>query len=155
MLLALARRVMRRPPDFVIGGRDRPYMERWWLIPRNPWFNVYLHRILRSDDDRALHDHPWVNCSILLDGSYVELVPARRGGYAWGAPTTAKRRRAGAVVLRRARAPHRLVLDGGAAVISLFVTGPRTREWGFYAEHGWVHWQAFTDPDDPGLYRPR
>ena len=74
MLLALARRVMRRPPDFVIGGSDRPYMHPWWLIPRNPWFNVYLHRIMRSDDDRALHDHPWVNCSVLLEGSYVELV---------------------------------------------------------------------------------
>jgi hypothetical protein len=48
-----------RPPDFVIGG-DSPYMLRWWIIPRNKFFNIYLHRFLRSDDDRALHDHPWV-----------------------------------------------------------------------------------------------
>lgn len=58
-----------RAPDFVIGRTGDPYMERWWLIPRNRFFNIYLHRFWRSDDDRALHDHPWVNLSILLKGS--------------------------------------------------------------------------------------
>lgn len=42
-----------RNPDFIIGGAD-PYMLRWWVIPRNKVFNIYLHRFLRSDDDRAL-----------------------------------------------------------------------------------------------------
>lgn len=54
-LLAIAKR---RPPDVVIGGDASPYMRRWWVIPRNRRFNVYLHHFLRSDDDRALHDHP-------------------------------------------------------------------------------------------------
>ena len=48
----------RRPPDFVIGGADRPYMRRWYLVPKNTQLNVYLHHFRRSDDDRALHDHP-------------------------------------------------------------------------------------------------
>ena len=26
---------------------------------RNKIFNIYLHQIIRSDDDRALHDHPY------------------------------------------------------------------------------------------------
>jgi hypothetical protein len=59
-----------RDPDFVIGRAGRPYLRRWWVIPRNRWFNIYLQEILQDDDDRALHDHPWVNCSIILRGSY-------------------------------------------------------------------------------------
>ena len=54
-------------------------MRRWWVIPRNKWFNVYLHHFLRSDDDRALHDQPWWNLSILLDGEYTEHTIAAGG----------------------------------------------------------------------------
>jgi hypothetical protein len=43
-----------RAPDFIIGGAERPYMLRWFLLPRNEVFNIYYHRILRDDDDRAL-----------------------------------------------------------------------------------------------------
>ena len=56
----------KRPPNAIIGGPENPYLLRWWLIPRNRWFNVYLHQFKRSDDDRALHDHPWINASIVL-----------------------------------------------------------------------------------------
>lgn len=69
MLARLARhliaRATRRAPDVVIGEADSPYLLRWHPIPRNPIFNVYLHQFLRDDDDRALHDHPWVNVSLL------------------------------------------------------------------------------------------
>lgn len=154
MFLWFALRLMaRRAPDFVIGGADRPYMQRWWVIPRNRWFNIYLHKIIRSDDDRALHDHPWLNCSILLKGSYVEIVPAALP-YKYGDRTVVKVRHAGSVVTRRAVQPHRLeIID--EPVISLFITGPNVRTWGFYAPQGWVNWKDFTDPDDPGLYRPQ
>ena len=65
----LVEKALCRTPDLVIGGWDDPYLLRWWLIPRNRWFNVYLHLFLRSDDDRALHDHPWFNLSFLLEGA--------------------------------------------------------------------------------------
>ena len=52
----------RREPDFIIGDDHDPYLKRWWLIPRNPLVNVYLHQILRSDEDRALHDTPGLSC---------------------------------------------------------------------------------------------
>ena len=61
-----------RAPDFIIGGAEDAYMLRWWVIPRNRWFNIYLHKILRDDDPRALHDHPWWNISIVLKGGYLE-----------------------------------------------------------------------------------
>src|ERR1700684_1178987 len=60
-------------PHFVIGDPKNPYMLRWYILPRNPLFNVYLHKFLRNDDDdRALHDHPWPSLSLLVKGWVVE-----------------------------------------------------------------------------------
>lgn len=126
---------LRRPPDVVIGVN---YLSRWHVIPRNPLFNVYLHKFLGSDDERALHDHPWVNCSIVLKGSYREHTKQ-------GSPL----RRRGSIVLRRATAAHRLEVVHGP-VWTLFITGPRIRAWGFHCPQGWVHWRRFTKPGDKG-----
>lgn len=149
-----------RKPDFIIGGPDRPYLLRWWLIPRNRWFNVYLHKILRSDDDRALHDHPWWNVSIVLRGGYIEIMPdfsVATTPYTRIAdlPTCAKFRGAGSVVFRRARTSHRLVIPEPTAYFeghcwTLFITGPRIREWGFHCPKGWRLWRDFVAPDDRG-----
>lgn len=162
----------KRPPDFVIGGRDRPYLRRWFLIPRNAFFNVYLHKFMRDDDDRALHDHPWLfNASWLLKGSYIEHT-IKAGGI-----SARTRLDAGSFKFRWGAAPHRVellsnifyhtleipcYLTGGVIerrcqvhypihAWTLFITGPRIREWGFHCtERGWVHWKAFTAADDPG-----
>ena len=137
----LIARVTRRAPDFVIGGEQRPYLKRWWVIPQNRLMNVYLHQFLRSDDDRAEHDHPWANVSWLLQGYYWE----------WR-NDVAHLRIAGDVVVRPSgRIHHRIQLIGGAPVWTLFVTGPKYREWGFLCPNrGWVHWKLFTAADDPG-----
>lgn len=152
-LRALTRFVAnRRPPDVVIGGHESPYMRRWWVIPRNPRFNIYLHHFLRPDDDRALHDHPWWNVSWLLNGSYIEVVPLDPANPA-GA-TRSIMREAGAMAFRKAEAAHRIMLHPefwpaeGASPYrpcwTLFVTGPNIREWGFWCPKGWKHWKDFT-----------
>ena len=122
-----------REPDFVICPADNPYLRRWWIVPRNEACNVYLHEILRSDDDRALHDHPWPNTSMLIDGGYVEVTPD--GEFA---------RDAGWVGSRTADTAHRLIIPDGGRAISLFITGPKVRGWGFLCPRGWVHWRDFT-----------
>jgi hypothetical protein len=135
----------RRPPDFVIGGSERPYLRRWFVIPRNPIFNIYLHEFLRSDDDRALHDHPWSNLSCLLRGEYLEHTIAA-GGIENRAVL-----RAGDFRFRwTGRLAHRIELLSGPC-FTLFITGPRYREWGFHcAQRGWVHWKEFTAEHDSG-----
>lgn len=65
-LATWARQQMEREPDFLIGEPSAPYMRRWWIVPRNRMQNVYLHEILRSDTDEALHDHPFDNTSLLI-----------------------------------------------------------------------------------------
>jgi hypothetical protein len=122
-----------RPHDYRIGFN---YIRRWWILPRNPWCNVYLHEMRGSDIDRALHDHPWPNTSFLILGSYIEHTPEGRF-----------ERHSGDTVTRSASDLHRLELVGERA-ISLFATGPKQREWGFACEQGWVHWMDFTDPAD-------
>jgi len=134
-----ARTQMRRDPDFVIGDSDNPYLRRWWLVPHNEGCNVYLHEINRSDDDRALHDHPWDNTSQLLLGSYIEHTP--EGLF---------KREAGDVVHRKATDAHRLEVIPGQSAISLFMTGPKLREWGFHCPQGWKHWRDFVDERDTG-----
>lgn len=148
---------LQRDPDFVIGTQDDPYMRRWWILPRNRFFNVYLHQLLRDDDDRALHDHPWPSCSIILSGGYVEVMPVRGGDPAHG-PFLRERRLPGQVTFRGAWAAHRLevVRDGVTLPYSwsLFITGPRLREWGFHCPRGWKRWQDFTRAGSPGEIGP-
>lgn len=140
----------RRAPDFVIRPSGTDYLRRWWVIPRNPIFNIYLHEILQSDDDRALHDHPWVNCSILLRGCYWE------HGIAQGGVHARHLRVAGHIVARGARAAHRLEIPEarGQSCITLFITGPRLRQWGFHCpQAGWRHWRDFTGEDGSRIGR--
>lgn len=141
-----------RAPDFVIGPPGAPYLLRWWVIPRNRWFNIYLHNMLRDDDDRALHDHPWVNVSIILSGGYHEHMPAR--GWCKYLPLIPRDERMvwrgpGVVVFRYPTDCHRLSLGSGPSW-SLFITGPVMRSWGFWCPKGWRHWREFTSERDYG-----
>lgn len=136
-----------RFPDVVIGGHDNPYLMRWYVIPRNRFLNIYLHRFCRSDDDRALHDHPWINCSILLAGRYVEHTILS------GGVEVRTTRNAGEIKFRGARSAHRIELTDGNC-LTLFITGPRSREWGFHCPAGWKHWKDFTKPGASGEIGP-
>lgn len=144
-------RVSHRAPDFQIGGAENPYCNRWWVIPRNRLFNIYLHQFVRDDDDRALHTHPWINCSIPLRVGYGEVL---FNWSPWGGrmdlPTTRKALRLpGSITFRRAATAHRVELFRDAngtpiAAWSLFLTGPVMRPWGFWCAQGWRHWREFT-----------
>lgn len=140
----IKRRVTRRPPDFIIGGHENPYLLRWWAIPRNRFFNIYLHEFRRSDDDRALHDHPWFNLSVLLEGRYVEHT-IKAGGV-----RVAVERWRGAVKFRAPWSAHRVELHEEERCWTLFITGPVLRAWGFHCPNGWRHWKEFTDARDSG-----
>ena len=93
-----------RYPDIIIGEEHNPYLLRWYIIPRNRFFNIYLHKFCRSDDDRALHDHPWLfNLSVLVEGIYHEHLPGGR----------VVRRMAGRLSgfkFRWGKSPHRVAL---------------------------------------------
>ena len=126
-----------RKPDQTIGHK---YMLRWHLIRKPGVRNLYLHKYLGSDDDRALHDHPWASWSILLWGNLFEITQNKDGQEVqkriW--PLIPK--------YRSAQYSHRLILKGNKA-LTLFLTRKKSREWGFHCPKGWVHWTKFTDAD--------
>lgn len=125
------KRLLLRKPDAVIGDN---YLYRWFLIPHNKIINVYLHKFVGSDDDRALHDHPWWSISLLLKGNLTEVrknKPPRRPQ--WMAP-----------ILRKPTDAHRLI-NKGPPCWTLFITGPHVRQWGFHCPTGWKHWRTMTD----------
>ena len=126
-----------RPPDEIIGRNERsraphhfpvayPFLRRWLVIPKNRLFNIYYHNFVADDEDRALHDHPWANLSIVTHGYYREILPRGR-----------RMVRRGEWKLRRATDAHRIELVGGQPSWSLFITGPITRTWGFLCRDGW------------------
>ena len=141
------RRLLSGRPHQVIGGHDDPYLLRWYLIPRNPVLNVYLHKFLRSDDDRALHDHPWWFVSVILKGEYREITEhgdVLRVGGGWRLWEATR-----LLAFRPAEWRHRVALirDDGvheSPCWTLIVTGRRTRTWGFWCRRLIDTWSAET-----------
>lgn len=126
-----------KPADLVIGrgSNDVPYMERWFITRSFPERGetfpcFYVHRFSWSDQEE-LHDHPWDNLSIVLRGSYVEDTPA--GQFT---------RAAGHMVGRSATDTH-AIRSVEPGTVTLFMTGPRLREWGFHTAEGFVHHDLF------------
>ena len=137
-----------RTPDLIIAPDGEPYLYRWHVIPRNPHGNVYFHIQVRSDPERPLHDHPWDNTSGILAGIYHELMdmtPSR------GVPVWYARRR-GHVIFREAHWAHRLTLPPDTPyTMTLFTTGPKIREWGYWTDRGWVHNEELNRISEDGL----
>lgn len=122
-------------PYFHLPG----YMERYWFMPELFGHSVRLHHILRSDDDRALHDHPWDFSTILLRGQYIE---HRDDGYSHYGP--------GTQLWRAAGARHSLELPEGQTVWTLFMMGPRVQKWGFFPDGptgAKVPWEKYLSED--------
>jgi len=139
--------VTKHDPDFTVDGEDRTYLMRWWIIPRNPIFNVYLHCILADDRGRALHTHPWLFfVSWMLDGAYIE------ESYTKGRVYIRERAyRAGAVLVRGPWMAHRLEVERvglPGMALTLVFTGPVVKSWGFWTSKGFVNHRDY-DPAQP------
>lgn len=121
------------------------YIDRWHLIPRNDRFNIYLHKYYGGDRGRAPHDHPWWNCSVVLRGGFIEHTYMHSDAGHFDEVILV--RRVGDVVKRRATDIHRIVLPNRfiGKTWTLFITGPKTRKWGFWEDDGdtWVEWEEY------------
>ena len=131
-------------------------MRRYWLVKpaghgehsderdmtKNQW-GARVHWILKSDEARHLHDHPFDSISIILQGGYWE--HKIDGSRKWHGP--------GSIVRRKAEDAHRLELNTELSMagveyvpcVSIFITGPWRRDWGFHTGSGWVYWRDYLD----------
>ena len=106
--------------------------------------NIFLHKFLKSDPD-DLHDHPWPYFTFILCGGYWEYTPK---GKFWRGPLTFR--------WNRAKSLHRIELDPNVKNCwTLFIPGPKQREWGFVTKDGWVHNENYLNnrKNSPNMYK--
>lgn len=146
-----------REPDLIIAPAGHgEYIFRWWLVPHNKEANVYFHIQTASDPERPLHDHPWDNTSVILAGGYDEITQHVYGTGAKARLSSVEKdgfmggqhihsRRPGQTIHRIASTAHRLILPTHIPYsMSLFMTGPKVRDWGFWTDDGWVSYETVT-----------
>lgn len=123
---------------------DRPYLERYYVFLKdrdNFPFNVFLHRFLCSDPD-DVHDHPWPYATLILKGGYWEWIPQFNSrGEKCG--EIAKWRAPGHFRICSAKSYHRIELDPDVECWTLFMPGPKQRDWGFLVKNKWVQWEQY------------
>ena len=123
---------------------NEPYLERYYLLFRERErfpFNVFLHKFLKSDPD-DVHDHPWPFATLILRGGYWEWRPQFN---AQGQKIGEVARWCGPGSFRTARATtyHRIELDPAVTCWTLFMPGPKQRDWGFLVRNVWVQWEQY------------
>lgn len=129
---------------FFIRGKDQAdtvYLIRYLLV-NTKYFNFYIHRFLRSDGDDP-HDHPWNFMTYVVDGYYNEHkynlsgIDPIDGTFDYS--HVVNHRNKGSLVFRKATDVHKVVvtedipvLEKERAPLTICITGPRKREWGFW-----------------------
>lgn len=112
-----------------------PLVTRYYLVETRA-FAIYLHHLHTSDEDRALHDHPWSFVTCLLSSGYFEHTPSvQRLG------TVKTWRRRFSILWRPAEWQHRLELV--RPTWTLVLRFRRRREWGFETAKGWMDWRSY------------
>lgn len=130
-------------------GSENIYMRRWILLLPFGLGTLRVHQIMRSDDDRHLHDHPFDFTSFLLSGGYFESIPCDGrllfGNSVWPVRQTkvTHYRPRFSIVRKKAEDLHALTLT--CPVWTLVYGGPKRREWGFATELGWIHNERYFD----------
>ena len=143
ILFLLKNIICNRPYDELI---DVDYMERWHLkrtkteeghlyINSDDIHNIYFHRFIGSDGP-VMHDHPWWSISFILSNSYTEHTP--EGSF---------KRKAGDIIYRSAHSLHWIEIED--PVYTLFITGPKIKEWGFMCSKVWFHWKDYMQMRGP------
>lgn len=127
-----------------------PYLHRWHLF-RSRRFTVMLHKFYRSDEDRALHCHPWSFITILLWRGYYEHTERREEcfcnpehgcwrcfGSGYCVVPVKKRKWPLSILWRPAEWRHRVELVKGKPAWTLVIHFKRRREWGYYMPRGFI-----------------
>lgn len=145
----------------IILDRDNKseYMIRYYIWRKrdedNKKSNLFIHKIMRSDSDNHLHNHPWKWATFLIKGSYIEILPdndffvnhKKEELDIWGdIPFTYKRKRKWLTFRRNhAKDYHQLKLINDKPVWTIFWHGKRHQDWSFYVEGQPVQWKEYLD----------
>ncbi len=155
----------------IVNCAHDPYLHRWYVF-RSERIGLFIHKFVRSDEDRALHDHPWPFIVIPLSGGYIEHSDQpisesekRAAVISWAifnniVPRTLSydnlleqlnrrnlvQRRIRPLISTRYRNTtyrHRVELIDGRPSWSLFFRFKKLRDWGFWSKSGFIQWNRW------------
>ncbi|MHB8407858.1 MAG: hypothetical protein ACYDHY_07045 [Acidiferrobacterales bacterium] len=139
-----------------VNGEKVVYLRRWF-ISQGPKGSVYLHRILRSDDDPDPHDHPWDFKTFIIKGGYddVQYTFAEKVVHELEGTTTIhparrfylgkERVRPGQFLFRPAEHCHQVKLRNDKPAWTLVFLGLKRRDWCFVTAAGPVLWKQYLN----------
>jgi hypothetical protein len=138
----------------IVSKEGVVHFKRYRLLS-TPWFNIYIHNILKSDEDAHPHDHPWHFLSFILWGGYSE---AWLGAYEdwrfWkGYPLRVTKRVPGSIVYHNAKDFHQITLLKKSAWTLVFTFGKRRPSWGYQTPQGWIDFKAYRELKNEGKLR--
>lgn len=111
-----------------------PMMIRYYLSPRIFGVRLVLHKFLRSDNDRAYHDHPWNYISWIVAGEgYWENQPD--GSYwrpRWSIQKRSKYHKHWVGIFTKG------VFSIKSPVWTIALLYGKRRDWGFWTDKGWI-----------------
>lgn len=145
-----------RTPYYHLKDKDGSmYMERYWLFNPYPphsdgvgrrWGNwmpsIRIHRIMREDRDRHMHDHPWDARTIILRGWYTELRPCEPSADC-DYIDDFYNRKAGDTATLKFGEFHRITQVSQGGVWTLFITWRKQDTWGFNVDGKKVPWREY------------
>lgn len=116
----------------IVNCEKQGYLHRWYIIKTN-LLGIFIHQFIRSDEDRAVHDHPWNFIVIPLYRGYNEYSDkGKRRVY----PILGTR-------FRFATYKHRVDLIDNKSAWSLFIRFKKVRDWGFWPSEGFTLWNKW------------
>ena len=153
----LITRSMRTPYKHITSsdGSDT-YMFRYWLFNPYPWPSgsfkwwqlqrflpsVRIHKIMRADNDRHDHDHPWNARTVILDKWYAEQRKCEKSrAFPDGRKTFF--RETGDTVTLKFGEYHRISAVPKEGVYTLFITWRYRGMWGFDVDGVKVPWREY------------
>ena len=137
----------------------KKYLRRFYFTPRrrdefgekhiNLPFGLKLHYFYIGDEDRQLHNHPWKwAVSYIILGGYLE---ERRNDNTFAVET--RDVTPGSLNFISGECFHRVIKKPDAKhVWTLFLTGPRTKDWGFWNRdtQEYTSYEDYVTSDEQG-----
>lgn len=120
-------------------GGVNEYLLRWSLwLPFG--LSLKLHRIIRADDDRCEHDHPWWFIRVILYGGYKEKIKGKVYDRLPWRPWAFWR-----IYPCLPSFQHAIIKLNKKENWSLVLCGRNKGTWGFITKQGWMRWDAFLN----------
>lgn len=135
----------------IISKEGVVHFRRYRLLS-TPWFNIYIHNILKSDEDRDPHDHPWGFIVFMFWGSYQEDWLGAYEDYRYwaGQPLRTSIRSIGSLFAHAAKDFHKITLRSKSVWTLVFASGRKRPGWGYQTRKGWIHFKEYRQLKNEG-----